>query len=68
MKLLKKGVYFTLALLVLSIPFSCEQEDDLNIIAGLDFNIATLNAEGNETGVIATTIPCPLSFFLFSEQ
>ncbi|MBC2846310.1 hypothetical protein [Winogradskyella flava] len=57
MKLLKKGVYCILALLMLSAPFSCEQEDDLNIIAGLDFNIATLNAEGNETGVIATTIP-----------
>jgi len=57
MKLLKKGVYYILALLMLSVSLSCEEDDELNIIAGLDFNIATLNAEGNSTGVIATTIP-----------
>jgi hypothetical protein len=57
MKILKKGVYYILALLMLSISFSCEDDDQLNIIEGLDFNIAELNAEGNEIGVIATTIP-----------
>ena len=40
-----------------SATFSCEEDDELNIIRGLDFNIAELNAEGNEIGVIATTIP-----------
>lgn len=57
MKILKKGVYYILALLMLSISFSCEDDGQLNIIEGLDFNIAELNAEGNEIGVIATTIP-----------
>ena len=57
MKLLKKGVYYVLALLMFSATFSCEDDDELNIIRGLDFNIAELNAEGNEIGVIATTIP-----------
>lgn len=57
MKILKKGVYYILALLMLSVSFSCEEDDQLNIIEGLDFNIAELNAEGNEIGVIATTIP-----------
>lgn len=57
MKILKKGVYYVLALLMFSATFSCEEDDELNIIRGLDFNIAELNAEGNEIGVIATTIP-----------
>jgi len=57
MKLLKKGVYYIVAMLMLCVPFSCEEDDELNIIQGLDFNIAELNAEGNEIGVIATTIP-----------
>ncbi|WP_422106011.1 hypothetical protein [Winogradskyella sp.] len=57
MKILKKGVYYALALVMLSAAFSCEEDDELNIIRGLDFNIAELNAEGNEIGVIATTIP-----------
>ncbi|WP_299366268.1 hypothetical protein [Winogradskyella sp.] len=57
MKILKKSVYYVLALVMLSAVFSCEDDDTLNIIAGLDFNIAELNAEGNEIGVIATTIP-----------
>ncbi|WP_426432346.1 hypothetical protein ACPX19_07015 [Winogradskyella sp. HB-48] len=57
MKILKKGVYYILALLMLSVSFSCEEDDELNIIAGLDFNIAELNPEGNKIGVIATTIP-----------
>ena len=57
MKILKKGVHYVLALLMISATFSCEEDDELNIIQGLDFNIAELNAEGNEIGVIATTIP-----------
>ncbi|MDY2585800.1 hypothetical protein [Winogradskyella aquimaris] len=57
MKIFKKGVYYILALLMLSVSFSCEEDDQLNIIAGLDFNIAELNPEGNLVGVIATTIP-----------
>jgi hypothetical protein len=58
MKILKQGAYKFLALLILlSTPFSCEEDDELNIIAGLDFTIATLNAEGNRTGVVATTVP-----------
>lgn len=57
MKIFKKGVYYMLALLMLSVSFSCEEDDQLNIIAGLDFNIAELNPEGNLVGVIATTIP-----------
>ena len=57
MKIFKKGVYYILALLMLSVSFSCEEDDQLNIIEGLDFNIAELNPEGNRIGVIATTIP-----------
>ncbi|WP_411895753.1 hypothetical protein [Winogradskyella sp. A2] len=58
MKILKKGAFKILALLLLvSTPYACDEDDDLNIIAGLDFTIATLNAEGTETGVVATTIP-----------
>jgi len=58
MKILKKGAFKVLALLLLiSTPYACDNEDDLNIIAGLDFTIATLNTEGNQTGVVATTIP-----------
>jgi hypothetical protein len=57
MKIFKKVVYYILALLMLSVSFSCEEDDQLNIIEGLDFNIAELNPEGNRIGVIATTIP-----------
>ena len=58
MKLLKKGIYKVLALLLLlGVTVACEDDDQLNIIEGLDFNIATLNPEGNEVGVIATTVP-----------
>lgn len=56
MKLLNKGIYILL-LLLLSIPFACTEEEDFSIIAGLDFTVATLNADGNKTGVIPTTVP-----------
>ena len=57
MKLLNKGIYILL-LLLLSIPFACtEENDDYSIIAGLDFTAATLNADGNKTGVVPTTVP-----------
>ena len=48
MKLLNKGIYI-LSLLLLSIPFACTEEEDFSIIAGLDFTVATLNADGNQT-------------------
>ncbi|WP_299549257.1 PKD domain-containing protein [Seonamhaeicola sp.] len=58
MDLLKKVAYKLLALiLLLSITTACEEDDQLNIIAGLDFNIAELNPEGTKFGVIATTVP-----------
>ncbi len=56
MKLFKKGFYILL-LLFLSITISCNEDDDLNIIAGLDFVTATLNAKGNKVGVVPSTIP-----------
>ena len=56
MKRLNKGIYI-LSLLLLSIPFACTEEDDFSIIAGLDFTVATLNADGNKTGVVPTTVP-----------
>ena len=57
MKLLKNGLYF-LGLCLLSISISCEQDDDISsVIGGLDFVVATLNAEGNEIGVVASTVP-----------
>ncbi len=56
MKLFKNGFYILL-LLLLSITTSCSDDDDLNIIAGLDFTTATLNAKGNEVGVVPSTIP-----------
>ena len=56
MKLLNKGIYI-LSFLLLSIPFACTEEEDFSIIAGLDFTVATLNAEGTETGVLPTTVP-----------
>ena len=56
MKLLNKGIYI-LSLLLLSIPFACTEEEDFSIIAGLDFTVATLNADGNQTGVVPTTVP-----------
>jgi len=57
MKLLKKGLYL-LGIFLLSITTSCENDDDISeVIGGLDFVIATLNAEGNEVGVVASTVP-----------
>jgi len=57
MKLLKNGMYLILVLL-LSTTISCHEDDEMrNTIGGLDFVIATLNAEGNETGVLASTVP-----------
>jgi len=57
MKLLKNGLYL-LGIFLLSITTACEQDDDISsVIGGLDFVIATLNAEGNEVGVVASTVP-----------
>ena len=56
MKRLNKGIYI-LSLLLLSIPFACTEEEDFGIIAGLDFTVATLNAEGTKVGVLPTTVP-----------
>ncbi len=57
MKLLKNGMYLILVLL-LSTTISCHEDDEMtNTIGGLDFVIATLNAEGNKTGVLASTVP-----------
>ncbi|MGB1231711.1 MAG: hypothetical protein ACPG5M_05670 [Winogradskyella sp.] len=57
MKLLKNSVHLLLVLL-LSTAISCDKDDDItNLIDGLDFVIATLNADGNEVGVVASTIP-----------
>ncbi|MFD2725550.1 hypothetical protein [Hyunsoonleella rubra] len=57
MNVLKKGFYIASVLFLSIAAISCEEDDQLNIIAGLDFNIATLNPEGNRVGVIATTVP-----------
>ncbi|MDB4157925.1 hypothetical protein N9609_00390 [bacterium] len=57
MKILKNGMYLILVLL-LSTTISCHEDDEMtNTIGGLDFVIATLNADGNETGVLASTVP-----------
>ena len=57
MKLFKNALYL-LGIFLLSITTSCNQDDDISsIIGGLDFVIATLNAEGNEVGVVASTVP-----------
>ena len=57
MKILKNGMYLILVLL-LSTTISCHEDDEMrNTIGGLDFVIATLNAEGNKTGVLASTVP-----------
>jgi hypothetical protein len=57
MKLLKNGLYL-LGVFLLSITISCDQDDDISgIIGGLNFYIATQNAQGNEVGVIASTVP-----------
>ena len=56
MKLINKGIYI-LSLLLLSIPFACTEEEDFGVIAGLDFTVATLNADGTKTGVLPTTVP-----------
>jgi cytochrome oxidase Cu insertion factor (SCO1/SenC/PrrC family) len=52
MNLLKKG-YYLLLVLLLSITVSCEDnEDGIDTIKGLDFNIATLSSKGNKVGVL----------------
>jgi hypothetical protein len=57
MKLFKNGLYL-LGIFLLSITTSCNNDDDISsIIGGLDFVVATLNAEGNEVGVVASTVP-----------
>ena len=57
MNLIKKGLLLLSAVMLIGITTSCEEDDELNIIAGLDFVIATLNVEGTETGVLPTTNP-----------
>ncbi len=56
MKLINKGIYI-LSLLLLSIPFACTEEEDFGVIAGLDFTVATLNADGTKTGVLPLQFP-----------
>ena len=57
MKILKNGMYLLLVLL-LSTTISCNEDEVINNnIGGLDFVIATLNADGNKVGVVATTVP-----------
>lgn len=57
MKLLKNGLY-VLGICLLAITTSCENDDDISsIIGGLDFVVATLNADGTEVGVVASTVP-----------
>ena len=57
MKLFKNGLYL-LGIFLLSMTTSCSQDDDVtSIIGGLDFVIATLNVEGNEVGVLPSTVP-----------
>jgi len=57
MKLFKTNFFLMLALMV-GATIACEQDDDVsNVIGGLDFNVATLNPNGNKVGVIATTVP-----------
>ena len=52
MNLLKKG-YYLLLVLLLSITVSCDDnEDGIDTIKGMDFNIATLNSKGNKVGVL----------------
>ena len=56
MKLVNKGIYI-LSFLLLSIPYACTEEEDFSIIEGLNFTIATLNADGTKTGILPTTVP-----------
>ena len=57
MKLLKNAMYLILVLLF-STTISCNDDDEMiNTISGLDFVIATLNADGNKAGVLASTVP-----------
>ena len=56
MKILKNGL-LVLVVFMLCITVSCDQDDDLNIIAGLNFVTAELNAQGNEVGVLPSTVP-----------
>ena len=57
MKILKNGMYLLLVLL-LSTTISCNDDEIINnSIGGLDFVIATLNADGNKVGVVASTVP-----------
>ncbi len=57
MKLLKNKLY-VIGLCLLCITTSCNEDDDIgSLVSGLDFVIATLNAEGNEVGVVPSTVP-----------
>lgn len=52
---LKRIITSLILVFALGIQFSCEDDDQLNIIEGLDFVIATLNEDGTETGVLPKT-------------
>jgi hypothetical protein len=52
---LKRIITSFILVFALGIQFSCEDDDQLNIIEGLDFVIATLNEDGTETGVLPKT-------------
>ena len=54
MNLLKKGFY--ILLLLLSITISCDDDDALTQIEGLDFVIANLNDDGSKVGVVPTIV------------
>ena len=54
MKLLKKGSIFLL-LVLLGITTSCEDNNEVSPITGLDFTIATVSADGTKVGVVPTT-------------
>ncbi|EDP95155.1 hypothetical protein KAOT1_06717 [Kordia algicida OT-1] len=56
MKIFKGGLLILLVF-VLGITVSCEKDDDLNIIAGLNFVTAKLNPQGNQVGVLPSTTP-----------
>lgn len=51
MKSLKNSSYIFL-ISVISMLTSCEGDDSLNLIAGLDFEITILNEDGTEVGVV----------------
>jgi hypothetical protein len=54
MNLLQKGFY--ILLLLLTVTVSCNDDDELTQIAGLDFVIANLNDAGNKVGIVPTTV------------